>query len=190
MSLRLIRRLVALLLSVLFLAGCASVPESRVGVPPRDALDSFVLEGRFSLYQEAKSYSGRMSWTHTAARSEMLLSSPFGQGIAEIVTDERGARMTLSDGKTHAAQDAETLTRNVLGYPLPLALLADWVRGRAEAGEKHLDALGRLANLRHDGWRVDYSYGDSDPASPPVRIVAQRHGDFELRLLIEEWSRL
>ena len=55
MRFRLIRRLCALLLSVLLLAGCASVPESRVGVPPRDALDSFVLEGRFSLYQDAKS---------------------------------------------------------------------------------------------------------------------------------------
>lgn len=185
-----IKRFVALLLGLLLLAGCVSVPPSRVGVPPRDALDSFVLEGRFSLYQESKSYSGRMSWTHTGARSEMLLSSPFGQGIAEIVTDERGARMTLSDGKVHAASDAETLTKNVLGYPLPLALLADWVRGRAGPGETRLDALGRLEHLRHDGWRVDYSYGDSDPGSPPVRIVAQRNGDFELRLLIEEWSRL
>ena len=186
-----VARLAALGLVVSLVSGCASTafaPSSAV--PSREALDRFSLEGRFSLSQDSKNYSGRLRWTYRGVSSELLLSSPFGQGIAEIVTDARGAQLKTGDGKIFKAPDAGGLTQEVLGYSLPLGLLADWVRGRAEAGEKHLDALGRLAHLRHDGWRVEYSYGDSDPASPPVRIVAQRNGDFELRLLIEEWNRL
>ena len=47
---------------------------------------------------------------------EVLLSSPFGQGLAEIVSNERGARLTLSDGKVYEATGAETLTKQVINH--------------------------------------------------------------------------
>ena len=119
---------------LLLVAGCTSLAPAPVPPPPRDALTAFSLEGRFSLYNDAKSYSGRLDWTYRPTASELLLSSPFGQGLAEIVSDADGARLTGSDGRTHTAADAETLTQEVLGYPLPLTRLADWIRGRTPAG--------------------------------------------------------
>ena len=75
-----------LLLSVMLLGGCALWPGAAVNLPPRGTLDAFSLEGRFSLLHENKNYSGRISWRHDGAHNEVLLSSPFGQGLAEIVT--------------------------------------------------------------------------------------------------------
>lgn len=186
-------RLVAGILSVMALVGCATLraPGSTLeSVPPRDTLADFSLEGRFSLRHEDKNYSGRLSWRHVGASNEVLLSSPFGQGLAEIVTGEDGARLTTSEGRVYQAETTETLTQQVLGYPLPLALLTDWIRGRAAGGHAEHDAFGRLAHVRQDGWNIDYSYDNDDAQAPPSRIFAQRGGDFDLRLRVDEWRRL
>jgi outer membrane lipoprotein LolB len=185
-------RNVAILFCVFFLGGCAgllSCPESAS--PSRDTLTAFSLEGRFSLRCEDKNYSGRLSWRHSGMNNELLLASPFGQGMAEVMTSENGARLTTADGKAYSAIDAETLTNQVLGYTLPLARLTDWVRGRGAAtGAAELDAHGRLLRLRHEDWSVEYGYDNDDPQAPPSRIFAERVGGFELRLRIDEWTRL
>ncbi|MFZ4538028.1 lipoprotein insertase outer membrane protein LolB [Propionivibrio sp.] len=180
------------LLGALLLAGCAIQPSSPgTAPPPRDALEAFSLEGRFSLRHEDKNYSGRLSWRHQGANNTLLLASPFGQGMAEITTSESGARLTSSDGKVYAAPDAETLTQQVLGYPLPLARLTDWVRGRGAAeGLAELDAYQRPLRLRHEDWSIDYGYASDDPQAPPNRVFAERVGGFELRLRIDEWNSL
>lgn len=176
---------------VLFVAGCASLSTSSVAVPPRDALAAFSLEGRFSLRHEDKNYSGRLSWRHDQESNTLLLASPFGQGMAEITTGASGARLTTSDGKLYEAPDTETLTTRILGYPLPLTQLTDWVRGRnSAAGVAELDSFGRPLRLLHEGWRIDYGYDGDDPQAPPNRIFAERAGGLELRLRIDEWTSL
>ena len=175
---------------VLFLGGCATSPSFPL--PPQATLDAFALEGRFSLRYEDKNYSGRLSWRHEGADNTVLLSSPFGQGMAEISTRLHVARLTTSDGKAYEAADAETLTRQVLGYPLPLAQLADWVRGRAEigadSGNVERDDSGRLLRLRHEDWTIEWGYEGDDPQVPPVRVFAERADGMELRLRIDEWN--
>ena len=175
------------------LAGCAALPTSAPGPAAlsRNALDDFVIEGRFSLRQDEQSHSGRLRWKHAGRSDEDLLASPFGQGVAEIVADARSALLTTSDGKTYSAMDAESLTEQVLGYRLPLSLLADWVRGRlAPESIAERDALGRPIAMRHEDWRVDYEYDSDAPDALPGRLFAERIGVFELRLRIDEWTRL
>ncbi|MEI7431042.1 MAG: lipoprotein insertase outer membrane protein LolB [Betaproteobacteria bacterium] len=183
-------QLVVFGLLALCLTGCAALPTSPVLVPSRDSLADFSLEGRFSLRHEEKNSSGRLSWRHVGMNDEVLLSSPFGQGLAEIVSNERGARLTLSDGKVYEAADAETLTRRVLGFPIPLAQLTDWVRGRAGAGKAERDAFGRLTHLHHEAWQIDYEYENTEAQAPPIRLVAINAGGIDLRLRIDEWRSL
>lgn len=190
--LRALSRLV-FVVSALLLAGCAALPTSAPEsvALSRHALDDFVIEGRFSLRQNEQNHSGRLRWKHAGGSDEVLLASPFGQGVAEIVADSRSASLTTSDGKTYSAVDAESLTEQVLGYRLPLSLLADWVRGRLvpeHVAER--DASGRPLALRHEDWRVDYEYDSDAPDALPGRLFAERIGAFELRLRIDEWTRL
>ena len=183
-------RAVGLLFAALLLGACAALPESPGAAARRDALDDFSLEGRFSLRHEDKNYSGRLSWRHSGADNELLLASPFGQGVAQITTSERGAQLTMSDGQVHTAADSEALTRQVLGYPLPLARLTDWVRGRGASGDFEFDGSGRPQRLRHDDWRIDYEYDSDDAQALPSRLVARRDDGLELRLRIDEWTAL
>lgn len=181
-----------LVLIALAIAGCASTSNiSGATFPTRTALTTFSLEGRFSLHQQNKNASGKISWRHSGQNNALLLSSPLGQGIAEITTNENGARLTTQDGQTYTAINTETLTQQVLGYPLPLAQLTNWVRGQRTKDESaQLDAFGRLLQLRHEGWRIDYGYPTDDPQAPPNRIFAESTDELDLRLLIDEWSNL
>ena len=182
-------------LGAILLAGCAASPPAPQGraVPARDALDAFAIEGRFTLRQQQTSYSGRLSWRHAGDAAaggegdEILLASPFGQGIAQISASAAGAQLVTSDGKVYAASDSEQLTRDVLGYPLPLAQLADWLRGRGP-GDFTRDAAGRPLRLLSADWRIDYEYDSDDAQALPARLFGQRTDGVELRLRIDEWS--
>lgn len=179
------------LLGALCLGACASLLPSA-GVPSaaqRNALQDFSLEARFSLRHEEKNHTGRLSWRHAGSRDDLLLASPFGQGLAEIASDASGVRLTTSDGKSYAALDAGTLTQEVLGFPLPLEKLLDWVRGRNSGGASdEQDAFGRPLRVRQDGWHVDYEYDSDDPQALPGRLFIEREGVLELRLRIDEWN--
>ena len=181
-----------LVLIALAIAGCASTSNiTDETFPTRTALTAFSLEGRFSLRQQNKNASGKLSWRHSGQNNTLLLSSPLGQGIAEITTNDSGARLTTQDGQTYSAVNVETLTQQALGYPLPLAQLTNWVRGQRTKDEKaQLDAFGRLLQLRHEGWRIDYGYPSKDPQAPPNRIFAESADGLDLRLLIDEWNNL
>lgn len=179
----------------LWLSACTDLPPTAGDKVPlqRDALQSFFLEGRFSLRHEDKSYAGRLSWRHVGDGDELLLASPLGQGLAEIVSSSAGARLTTSEGKTYAAADAETLTQQILGYPLPLSKLAAWVLARrpGETGEFDApDALGRPLGLRQGEWRITYEYDDDARQALPARLFVKRDDSLELRLRIDEWGDL
>lgn len=177
----------------MLLAGCAAVPQTipQNGALTRAALEFFTLEARFSLRHEERSYSGLLSWRHAPGRDAMFLASPLGQGIAEIVSDAGGVRLTGSDGKVYAAADATTLTQGVLGFPLPLERLSAWVLGRnvADAGHLALDDLGRPLRLAQDGWLIAYEYADDDPQALPMGLRVERQNELELRMRIDEWGR-
>lgn len=187
------RSLLAVAALAVAISGCAGLaPESATAPPARSALaasERFELGARFTLRSDAQSHSGRLDWRHSPTRDEWLLSSPFGQGIAQIVSDGEGARLIASDGRSERDADLDTLTRRVLGYPLPLAGLADWIRGKVGglgAGDS-VDALGRPLVLVRDGWRIDYAYAADDANAPPNRLFISRRDGPELRLRIDEW---
>ena len=185
-------RTFALVCFLPFMSACAVFsPGTEDAFPEQQSLQDFYLEGRFSLRQANQNYAGKISWRHEGSNNNLLLSSPLGQGMAEISTDHTGARLLMSDGRAYESPDVESLTKQILGYPLPLERLTRWVRG--EHGDYttiEYDALGRVRGFRHESWVVDYEYADQRAKSPPGRIFIERIGEFELRLKIDNWENL
>jgi len=182
-----------LLLALIGLAACASAPPSGEQASPvrRDELHAFSLAGRFSLRHEGQSYTGRLDWRHADDSDELLLSSPLGQAMAEIVSHPDGARLHHGDGKTQTAASADELLQAVLGYPLPLDKLADWVRARSpQGGTMTVDALGRPLRLQDEDWRIAYEYDNDEAQALPGRLFVERETLLELRLRIDQWLPL
>ena len=150
----------------------------------------FELAGRIAVTYRDDAGSGNIAWRHGARVDEMLLTTPFGQGIARLARADGEITLTTQDGRKFSAVDAESLTEQVLGFRLPLIGLADWVRGRAaskpapEPTRERRDAAGRLTELEQSGWRIRYlEYADALPAR-----LALNFPGLELRLAISEWK--
>ena len=168
--------------AVVLLAACAEFGFVR---PAQELL--FELSGRIAVKYRDDAASGNIAWRHGAQGDELLLSSPFGQGIARIVRSGSEVTLTTSEGHDFRAADAETLTEQVLGFRIPLAGLSDWVRGRPAAAPApallRTDAAGRLAELEQSGWRIEYlEYAGKLPSR--LRLT---YPGLELRLAISDW---
>jgi outer membrane lipoprotein LolB len=177
-------------LLALVLGGCAAVPPAPgVGVDlPFQA--AWTLQGRIGVQGGEQSLSGQIHWQHRADADELLMTSPLGQGVARIVRDTEGIALEVPNQPVRRAPDADTLTREALGYVLPMAGLTWWIQARpdpARAFEATRDAAGRLAQLRQDGWVIDYLQYATDMPSRPRKLVVTREG-LEIRLVADSWQ--
>ena len=176
----------AVLLVIVLFVGCAGI--ERQAAPVALVGEAFHLSGRVSVKYGAEAASGRIYWQHDPAGDDLLLSNPFGQGVARIVRRDTRVSLTDAEQKVYEAGDVEALTEQVLGWRLPLAGLPDWVRGRPAAGataQTRLDGSQRLAEIRQSGWLIEYL--DYNPANGlPARMRLSRDS-VAIRLAVDEW---
>ncbi|HSD53005.1 MAG TPA: lipoprotein insertase outer membrane protein LolB [Burkholderiales bacterium] len=168
---------------VALLAACAGV------APPQAAREGeFAVIGRVAVRYGDEAASGRVAWRHSDLDDSLLISTPLGQGIAEITRRDGVYTLVTSDQQRFTATDPEQLTEQALGYALPLGGLPDWLRGRAQPdvpAQVRYDGK-QLAELRQQGWTIEYlAYGDDGRL--PMRLRLTR-GTFDIRLAIEEWQ--
>ena len=156
------------LLLVLLLGACALVEVK----PPAGPLE-FDLNGRLAARYRDDAVSGIVSWRHAADGDEMLISTPMGQGVARIVRQGEAVAITTSEGREYSDRDGEALTERVLGFRLPIAGLADWVRGRPSPA------------LEQRGGKVDYGERAAEGRATRLRVT---NTGVEVRLVVSEWK--
>ena len=182
--------------SVLALAGCAT-PSAPPG-PAADEGPPNLWTGRFAATvteagdgaREERS-SGRFSLRVEGPSTELELSSPLGQTIAQVRLDDGRATLLAADGKSWQAPSAEALTEQVFGWRVPLANLPDWLEGRiAEPTER--DGSRVVAGLDH-GWSVRI---DASETGRPRRLALDWPADagagerrLSLRLVVDNALR-
>lgn len=158
-------------LLALLLAGCALVPM----VPSRPAaqeIQQFSFVGRLAVRQGETRHHVNIDWRHDTRHDEILLTTPLGQGVAELVRDAGGARLTLADKRRYVAEDWSALSRQVFGFALPLGASARWLLGDIAATE---------------GWRVTVVEREAEQAGALPTVIELERDDIALRLKIDEW---
>lgn len=155
------------------LAACAGLPpEPQVRRMPR-VLAAFEIDGRISIRVGEERHVANIAWRHAAELDEVLLTTPLGQGLAELRRDGGGARLLTSDRRELRADDWEDLSERLFGSRLPLNDLPAWIAGHAPPAGS--------------GWQVEYlDYQSRAPDALPVLIDARR-GDIGVRLRINDW---
>lgn len=169
------------------LGACALVDPQR----PAASDAPFDLIGRVAVNFEGRSFSSSVRWLHAAGREEVWLMTPLGQTIAHIVSDDGGATLTSTDQKQYRAASVESLTRQALGWELPLARLTWWVRGEPVPGSRpagaERDERGRLTFLDQDGWRIAFvNYPPGEHGGQPRRLDLKSAAQ-EIRFVIDGW---
>jgi outer membrane lipoprotein LolB len=167
-------------LAALALAACASVPLS-IDKP------EFDLTGRLAARYGNESFSANLAWRHARNADEMLITTALGQGVARIVREGDAVTLTTAEPREYRAADAEALTEQVLGFRVPLAGLAEWVRGRPSTESPATAEYapdGRLLSLQQGGWNIEFvEYAGKLPSR--MRLA---YPGIELRLAISQWN--
>lgn len=187
---RLAARFLLVCAALAITAGCATQRPQGPLPSSNAALRDFALEGRVAVRVEQKGYSANLRWRHVAGTDSLRLLSPVGTTIATLEAGPDGVTLVDADRNVHRARDVEALTREVLGWNLPLAGLQHWVLGRADPAapvdEESRDARNRLTRLRQSGWQISYQGYAADGALPS-RLTLVREG-LNLRLVIDRWD--
>jgi outer membrane lipoprotein LolB len=165
------------------LAGCAVAP-----LAPRDPQPFDVL-GRVLVTYSGGALTANLRWEHGSAQDEIWLMTPTGQTLAHIVDSPAGAVLTRADQQRYEARSVEALTRQALGWALPLSLLQYWVRGVAAPGavEDVRKNGERPAALTQHGWQVGFTYHTEGEFAGRVRRLDLTDGVNEIRFVIDTW---
>ena len=130
-----------LLLSLLWLAGCASPPSAPRATGEPEAH----WQGRLAVKVYSKpvqAFSANFDLQGQPARGELTLTSPLGTTLARLQWDARAASLQ-ANGEQKDYDSLQALAQKVTGTDLPVASLFAWLRGRDEAAP---------------GWQVDLSH--------------------------------
>jgi len=160
-------KVVAVLLAAV-LAACAQVELK----PPAGPLE-FSLAGRIAARSGKEAFTGNLSWRHAREGDEMLITTPTGQGVAQIIRQGDAVVLKTSEPREYRAADSEELTERVLGFRLPIEGLAETVQGRPSPA------------LEGRGWKVEYQ--EFDEQRRPTRLRLTNAGA-EVRLAIHQWN--
>ena len=172
---------------VTLLTGCAT----PILAPPDRAYS-----GRFAvttaLGEQRENVSGRFNLEIRGPQQIVELASPLGTTVARVEIEPGGARATGAQMQEVRGADADTLTQQLLGWPLPVSGLVDWIEGRpVPTRVAHVEREGgRVVLLEQDGWTIrlpEYS----EATARPRRLVLERPAaantpSVVLRLIVDE----
>ena len=178
------------------LGACAAAPVT----PPatnwqahRDALtalDNWQLRGKLAVATQNTADSVNVSWSQTSAITELILSGPIGWGRASIRSDGHTLQLERNGEKSTVMLSDERALQQLLGWPMPVALLPWWIRG-LPAPDLPADVLelqeGKLKVLAQQGWQLTYErYQQVGELQLPGKIRFHSAGA-EGKILIKQW---
>lgn len=199
----------------LLCAGCAVLQPGaegdagafdRAAATTRNYRPAVTLEGRMSLRYGAngreQSVHGSFVWAQTAQRTDLQLLSPLGQTLATIAIEPGLATLVEAGKPPRSAPDADQLTEQTLGWPLPVSGLGDWLQGfaRTSDGRRFVaqpqpgdleDATAANSVTTADQWRIKYVNWQTTTAGlMPKRIDLGRStgeaGEVAIRIVVDK----
>ena len=188
-----------LLAAILALVGCrAIVPRAGDAAAlaqqtSREAqlteLGGWSLDGRLAVSNGEDGGSGSLRWIQAADHYEFEVQAPVTRQTWRLHVKQGMALLEGLDNGPHEGPDAQALLAEEVGWVLPLANLAAWVRGARGEGESsmHFADDGLPIELAQHGWIVEYRGWDRKLSPPlPTKVFVQR-GKQRVRLVITRW---
>ena len=158
------------------LAACSTVPTTPSTPSAAHADGTFERSGRFALNVYDKSVErnrdsvqGGFNWVDTGSILTLDLTNPLGSTLARVVVSDGQAVLTRSNGKRTVATDPDTLVADVLGSPIPVSGMRNWLKGMRN-GQAAASGQG-AQEFDEAGWHVKLSDVDS---KGPTRLNFER----------------
>jgi outer membrane lipoprotein LolB len=150
----------------------------------------WAFRGRVALSAGRNGGSAGIRWQQHGADVDVQLTAPI-TGQSWRLRSIAG-RVTLDGlpGGPREGSDAEAMLLEATGWRIPVASLSAWARAARAPGssaELEVDAQGRPALLRQNGWRIEYR--GWLPGEPPLpQKVFASQGEASVRLVVDAWE--
>ncbi len=135
--------------------------------------------------------SGELVWKQNGDTYEFTVHAPVTGKTWKLSGDATHATLEGADPQPATDTSPERLLKQRLGWDVPLAQLADWVRGLRAKGSAPKTIYGAQnlpAVIEQDGWKVEYREWYTDRAPPLPKKVFATRGNSRVRVSIEDWS--
>lgn len=204
-SLTLPYHLLGMILVLLFLQGCQSVPQDKLtrqnhqDEHQRQAqlalIKRWQVEGKLIFKSPEQKFSVSLNWTQHDSRSDIRLTTFMGMSMMKMVND--GFNATLhSEGKTYTSDSPEQLLYKTTGITLPIEELPQWMKGASGEYQQRtieFDQFNRIKQIRlldksNNPWQIDYlAYQDVAEHQLPKKIRLQG-SDITATIKISTWE--
>ncbi|MGE8547630.1 MAG: outer membrane lipoprotein LolB [Alcaligenes sp.] len=178
------------------LAACATPQKIDVPTQTGQAQADTALSraGRFALSVthgngQVEAVQGGFAWRDDGRQLILDLTNPLGNTLARVWVLPDRAILERSDGTRESASHPDALVEQVLGSPVPVAGLRDWLHGRSAAApalQQRLDEQQHLSSFEQSGWRVGLSRYDEQG---PRLLQLNRHEasrSISVRLVVDQ----
>jgi len=141
------------------------------------------------------------TWSQTFQQTLITLGSPTGQTLATILIGPQGAQLDQAnkqankqaDNPPQFASDANHLMLDILGWPLPVDGLRDWLQGFIDSAHRVAITSANADKFLVDGWNLIYTaWVTENTIERPKRLDLTRQteqaGLVSLRIVIDEWN--
>lgn len=176
----------------LLLGGCGSLfGPSKQTVATKWQTDgdsssqNFDAEGRLAVKVDEKGYYANFVWQNQSQLEVMSIKTPLGNTVGELCRDSLGV-IAASNSEIHEANDAEELSRSLLGFGLPLNHLRFWAQAKIVPDVPfNLSANGEL---QQEGWKIKRKASADDPAVPV--LIELFNPKLNVRLFFDDFTFL
>jgi len=193
---RSIRALAAV--GIVAIAGCATLP----AVAPPDRIHAGRFAATTTFDGKSENTTGRFTLAITGAQLVLDLATPLGTTLARVESGPAGAvlRAPGATGMQEArGANAEVLAEELLGWPLPVQGIGDWIVGRPASARpsRTRSEDGQVRTIEQDGWTIEIA--ERFASGAPRRLVFMRAGRpgglfalpapaITLRLVLDEYA--
>ena len=97
----------------------------------------FEANGRIGIKMQQTGHNASFDWTRQNQVETLDINTPLGNTVGQLCRDKTGVIATDYKGRQYTADTPEALSRQLLGYPLPLQHLSVWANGEWVKGIPH-----------------------------------------------------
>lgn len=137
-------------------------------------------------------------WKYAKQNNKLRLFGPLGMGTVKLNFDKYGAQLVDNKGNSHQGASASELLNDIVGWPLPVEALTQWLfllPDSTHVYQYRLNVDGQLTSIRQLGWQIDYQdYRAYGSIQMPRKITAQREffenglGKVTVKLIAKSWQ--
>ena len=166
--------------ALLLLAACAqpNLPQQN-GWQAAEQVQDFSADGRLAVKVEGKGSYANFDWTYQNAVQTIDVNTPLGNTVGQLCQDSEGVLAVDSKGKVYQAETAEELSRQLLGFALPVQYLHIWADGKRVANAPYkILPDGRLEQF-------DWTISRTLNSSGQPKMLQLENAKFNIRLVFD-----